>query len=89
MMTQAQMTVDSIVMVEQRRRELEVAIKKKLANLSDEELQPFIESQKKWREYVEAVLYIIDKKFEGGTARVCAKNGIEEMLIFDRLEYLF
>lgn len=76
-------------MVEQRRRELEVAIKKKLANLSDEELQPFIESQKKWREYVEAVLYIIDKKFEGGTARVCAKNGIEEMLIFDRLEYLF
>lgn len=88
-MTQAQMTVDSIVMVEQRRRELEVAIKRKLANLSDEELQPFIESQKKWREYVEAVLYIVDKKFEGGTARVCAKNGIEEMLIFDRLEYLF
>ena len=89
MMTQAQMTCDSIIMVEQRRRELDVAIKKKLVELSDEELPLFIESQERWRLYVDAVLFIIDKRFEGGTARICAKNGIEEMLIYDRLEYLF
>ena len=89
MMTQAQMTWESIILVEQRRRELEIAIKKKLAKLSDEEVLLFIEAQEKWRAYVEAELYIIDKMFEGGTARVCARNGIEEALICDRIEYLF
>lgn len=89
MMTQAQMTCESIIMVEQRRQELEKAIKRKLATLSDDEVWLFIESQEKWRAYVEAELRIIDKMFEGGTARVCARNGVEEMLIHDRLEYLF
>lgn len=85
MMTQASMTAYSIVSVDVVRLKLDQLFEKKLSKLAGEEAQLFIEAQLKWRDYVEVELRIIDLKFEDGTARVCARNMTEELLICDRI----